>query len=341
MLFSEFQQAVKDRIERDAYITVEPAVAVVLQEEPDGEDGDESEEKIIGDALNAAGMVIEVLYPDWAEKGQGLIGIDGVIHVLENRTRNRKVETGTRRRARQCVEKLAAFLIGFRPAEWASPIRIVGIEFLGEAQGKSLWELRYASETRFAVRSPAQTVTASTSSAFDPFQQTIKAEFDADDYFTEDPAIAVVLEEEPDGEDGAASVAHAINTALNSSGMAVQIFYPDWRDAGDGRAVIEGAAHLFENRARNKSETGANRRGREAAEKVAALLHGFMPAQWASYIQVTATECAGESKGIRIWEIRYQAFCRFDVLISVLGTHLGEAIGTENGEMLQVHPTDP
>lgn len=168
MIEDRLHKQIIERIADDEYFTRTPQVLVIAQEEPDGDADDDGEggeavsenadpAKRIQRALNETGLVIEVLYPDWERAKGGLTTFNGLVHIQENRTQNRKATTGARRRGRNASRVVATNLDGFLPqSEGSDPIPdlgntkvvVTGKEFLGCWEGSAYWEIRWELQTR-------------------------------------------------------------------------------------------------------------------------------------------------------------------------------------------------
>jgi hypothetical protein len=170
MIEDALHKAIITRISQGDYFREEPPVLIVAQEEPDGDVEDDLQggepvsesidpAKLINDALNTAGLVAEVLYPDWNREKGGLTTFTGAVHLLENRFQNRKAATGARRRGRNAARAVCSLLDGFRPYTVDATLEslgntwlvVTGREYLGSDGAKHLWEVRWELQTRLEV----------------------------------------------------------------------------------------------------------------------------------------------------------------------------------------------
>lgn len=149
-----------------------------------------------------------------------------------------------------------------------------------------------------------------------------------DSYFSPHENV-VTAEEHPD------ATRKMIQNLLVTFGLAIVVSVPTLVRAEGQFVQIESVITIYENVRRNRSDDGIQKRAEYAGTKCWALLEmpgvGWSPAEFYDRVRVERLEmvaCADD--GTVVWELPFTSGTTIDLLIQLIGTDLGEAIGDEN-----------
>ena len=158
-----------------------------------------------------------------------------------------------------------------------------------------------------------------------------------DAYFTEPGKVVAVIEENP------MDLATEFDTALaKGSGAAVVVARPSVTPT-ERVDLMDIAVTLLisENVTLNRAKSGSGKTASSIAIKALALLRHWSPDEdlWAPFLLQNLAPLGSDDDGCDHWTLELKTQTVFDLLVTMLGTERGTAIGDEAGTGLIVSPT--
>lgn len=186
---------------------------------------------------------------------------------------------------------------------------------------------------------------------FDDFQSGIVNALKGDAYFSRSPAVLIIPEEDPAEMTDVDFQNHRkqVQASLNDNGIVGVVSEVDYEAAPSPNAyVVRCSIAWFENRRKNKDTLA--RSGRNCAAKAHAILQRYrVPVLIGgtseridpfSPIQIKSCNYVGEEDGTKVREMVVESIVAVDVVTMSLADENAFDLVTENGEPLEVSPTD-
>lgn len=150
MIWTEFQNAIVERLKDDAYFSQMPTVGVFAEEteEEITDDADSMRKQVQAAISSGSGVVVVVAEPDYEiTDSPDMYLVTTTIAIFENRTANKKSATGARKSAKNVSAVIHWLLFNFRVLEGTenegafSPLKVRSGNYVGEEDGVKVREL--------------------------------------------------------------------------------------------------------------------------------------------------------------------------------------------------------
>lgn len=173
---------------------------------------------------------------------------------------------------------------------------------------------------------------------FQDLQNAIKAELEADAYFSASPAISVFCEDDTTPE----AFIENVQAKLNSTGVCVGIGLPDIDIDGRDIASVSIPLVVWENPKLNRKVSSTQKPAFKVATKCAALLTNTqLSLEYWHALKVQSFRRIGHEDGVTAWQVMVKTGTLLETFYSLLETETDAVLTDESGGGLIISPTEP